>query len=67
MQDSNTMSDNVNTELNYISERLYVHKLSLNTNKNKYMFHFAQRGISDIKLTVQIDGQPTERVRKFKF
>ena len=48
MQDNNTISDNIYTELNYISEWLYVYKRSLNTSKTKYMFHFPQCSISDI-------------------
>ena len=63
MQGYNTISDNINTELNCISEWLSVSKLSLNTGKTKYMFHFPQHSISDIKLMVQIDGQPIECVR----
>ena len=64
MQDYNTISDNINTELNHTSEWLFVNKLSLSTSKTKYMFHFPQRSISDIKLMVQIDGQPIECIRK---
>ena len=67
MQGYNTISDNINTELNHISEWLSVNKLSLNTSKTKYMFHFPQRSISEIKLTVQIDGQHIECVRKLNF
>ena len=66
MQDYNTISDNINTELIHISEWLCVNKLSLNTSKTKYMlFHFAQCSISDIKLTVQIDSQPIQCACKF--
>ena len=59
MQDYNTIIDNINTKLNYISERLYVNKLSLNTSKTKYMFHFPQRSISDINGT----NRPIQCVR----
>ena len=50
------LSINISNELDKIGERLAANKLSLNTSKTKYMlFHFPQRNVSNIELTLKID------------
>ena len=50
----NTISDNINKELNKISEWLKVNKLSLNASKSKYMiFNQINRVINYINLKIE--------------
>ena len=63
-----TVSSNINNELDKIGEWLAANKLSLNASKTKYMlFHFPQRNVSNIELTLKIDDHPIERVSDFNF
>ena len=58
----------INAELNDISEWLSSNKLSLNAPKIKYMlFHFPQRRITDIDLSLKINYQRIDRVHEFNF
>ena len=44
---------------------LAANKLSLNTSNTKYMlFHFPQRNVSNIELTLEIDDHHTQRERE---
>ena len=67
--DNDILSRNINNELDKIGEWLAANKLSLNTSKTKYMlFHFPQRNVSNIELTLKIDDQHIiERVSCFNF
>ena len=66
--DNITLSKNINVELTQVSDWLSTNKLSLNDNKTKYMlFHFPQRNIAYIELTLKIDNHYIERVGDFNF
>ena len=68
INDNNIISNNINAELNEISEWLYCNKLYLNAPKTKYMlFHFPQRRITDIDLSLKINDQRIDRVHEFNF
>ena len=55
-------------ELNDISELLSCNELYLNAPKTKYMlFHFPQRRITDIDLSLKINDQRIDRVHEFNF
>ena len=57
-----------NAELIEISDWLFSNKLSLNAPKTKYMlFHFPQRRITDIELSLKINDQRIDRVNEFNF
>ena len=61
-----SVSSNINNELYNIGEWLAANKLSLNASKTKYMlFHFPQRNVSNIELTLKIEDHPIERVSDF--
>ena len=68
INDNNNISNHINAELNDISEWLSSNKLSLNAPKTKYMlFHFPQRRITDIDLSLKINDQRIDRVHEFNF
>jgi hypothetical protein len=51
-----------------ITEWLHANKLSLNTEKNKYMiFHTPQKNISNIKLKLKLYDNPIQQVQEFNF
>ena len=67
INDNNNISNHINAELNEISEWLSSNKLSLNVPYIKYMlFHFPQRRINDIDLSLKINDQYIDRVQEFK-
>ena len=60
------MEENVSNELNKVNSWLSLHKLSLNTDKIKYMtFYTWQKNIDP--LTFSINGKQIEKVKLFKF
>ena len=64
----NDLTSLINLELDNISEWLSINKLSLNVKKTKYMiFHTKQKNISNIKLDLEINKHPIERVHDFNF
>ena len=68
-QDVNLTSDNINTELNKISDWMAVNKLSLNIGKTKFMiFHYPQKKLrpSDIP-TLKINDIQISRTQDFNF
>ena len=63
-----TLSKNINEELNFVYEWLCLNKLSLNIKKTKFMiFHHRQRNIESIIPNLSINGHVIERVRDFNF
>ena len=63
-----TISNNINKELNDVYTWLSLNKLSLNVQKTKFMiFHHRQRNISNIIPELKIDDHVVERVDKFNF
>ena len=68
-QRNNDLSENINSELDKISEWMRSNKLSLNINKTKYMvFRYSQRSaISLPTLNLRIDNTNIEKVRTFDF
>ena len=68
INDNNNISNHINAELNEISEWLSCNKLYINAPKTKYMlFHFPQRRITDIDLSLKINDQRIDRVHEFNF
>ena len=68
INDNNNISNHINAELNEVSEWLSSNKMSLNALKTKYMiFHFPQRGIRDMDLSLKINDQYIDRVQEFYF
>ena len=68
MNDNIMQSNIINVELKQVSDWLSINKLSLNANTTKYMlFHFPQRNIADIELTLKIENHYIERVEDFNF
>ena len=66
--DNNNITNHINAELIEISDWLFSNKLSLNALKTKYMlFHFPQRRITDIELSIKINDQRIDRVHEFNF
>lgn len=66
--DRNTLSDQINSELQKIFDWLSLNKLSLNVKKTKMMvFHNRQRNIKNMIPKLTIDGIPIEYVRNFNF
>ena len=66
--DLNTLSENINTELNNIQEWLNINKLSLNVKKTKFMiFHYYQRNINNLIPNLKINGEQIEQVSDFNF
>ena len=62
------LSENINKELELITNWLSLNKLSLNAKKTKMMiFHHRQRNISNIVPQLYINGSEIERVNKFNF
>ncbi len=60
------LSNNINHELQQISDWLKINKLSLNIGKTKFMvFHKANKKLPEIKLF--LDGIELERVQNFNF
>ena len=66
INDNNNISNHINAEMIEISEWLSSNKL--NAPKTKYMlFHFPQRRISDIDLSLKINDQYIDRCQEFNF
>ena len=66
--DRNTLSTNINYELNLVFEWLCMNKLSLNIKKTKFMiFHNRQRNVESLIPTLTINQHAIERVRDFNF
>ena len=66
--DYTTLSNNINKELSHISEWLNANKLSLNKDKTKYMIHhFSQRDVSQLKITLNLEGKQIQGIREFNF
>ena len=66
--DYNNISNHINAELNEICKWLSSNKLFLNEPTTKYMlFHFPQRRITDIDLTLTINDLHIDRVHEFNF
>ena len=64
----NTTCQNINTELNKISDWLKVNRLSLNVGKTKYMlFHSIKKKINFPEQGIHINGKAIERVQTFNF
>ena len=62
------ISNNINSELNYIFVWLCVNKLALNVKKTKYMtFHNQQCDLRNLILNLNINNEPVERVNEFNF
>lgn len=68
-ESANELTGGINQELNRIQTWLSANKLSLNTNKTKYMiFHSVNYPEVNLpKLNLQIKGQPIEKVKNFDF
>ena len=67
-KDYHTISQNINKELQIITDWLALNKLSLNAKKTKMMiFHFPQRNISKVKLDLVINKTKIEQVKEFCF
>ncbi len=65
-KNNNTINDNINDQLNEISEWLKLNKLSLNIKKTKYMiFHKPKKQVATISLN--IDDTVIEKVKDFNF
>ena len=65
---STTLSDVINKELNLITDWLALNKLSLNAKKTKMMiFHHRQKNILPLVPKLYINGSPIERVTEFNF
>ena len=64
-----SMAENINRELNYVTDWLAVNKLSLNASKTKMMlFHHHNRKLKPSEIPhVEINGQKIELVNEFKF
>ena len=62
----NTIRDNINKELNKISEWLKLNKLSLNASKSKYMI-FSKRNRVINNIDLKIDGTIIQQVNDFNF
>ena len=63
-----TISTNINSELQAIYDWLCVNKLSLNIPKTKFMlFHHKQRNIDSLIPNLSIDGNVIEYVTNFNF
>ena len=61
------ISDNINTELNTFVW-LCVNKLALNVKKTIYIiFHYRQRDIGNLILSLKINDEPVKRVTEFNF
>ena len=66
--DHTTLSNNVNKQLSFISEWLNANKLSLNKDNTKYMiYHFSQRDVSQLKLTLNLEGKQIQGICEFDF
>ena len=64
----NSISEEINSELQKIFDWLSVNKLSLNVKKTKMMvFHHRQCNIQDKIPNLHLDGIPIERVKQFNF
>ena len=67
-QDYVHIAENINKELQIITDWLALNKLSLNAKKTKMMiFHFHQRKISHMKLNLKINKTKIEQVKEFCF
>ena len=62
----NTIRDNINKELNKISEWLKLNKLSLNASKSKYMI-FSKRNRVINNIDLEIDGTTIQQLNDFNF
>ena len=66
--DYDTISQNINSEINVITDWLALNKLSLNAKKTKMMvFHYHQKRISNMKLKLFINRTKIEQVKEFCF
>ena len=66
----NTTCQNINTELNKISDWLKVNRLSLNVGKTKYMymlFHSMKNKLNFPNQGIHVNGTAIERVQTFNF
>ena len=62
------IANNINKELQIITDWLALNKLSLNAKKTKMMiFHFHQKKISHMKLNLKINNTKIEQVKEFCF
>ena len=63
-----TLSENINNELNLVYEWLCLNKLSLNIKKTKFMlFHNRQKNIESVIPKLTINNHNIERVTDFNF
>ena len=68
LADKKEAANAINKELNLITDWLCLNKLSLNAKKTKMMiFHHRQKNISDIDLSLYINGTKIEQVQEFNF
>ena len=66
--DYTTISNTINKELSHISKWLNANKLSLNKDKTKCMIHhFSQRDVSQLKITLNLEGKQIQGICEFKF
>ena len=66
--DHTILSNNINKELSFISEWLNDNKLFLNKDKTKYtIYHFSQRDVSQLKITLNLEGKQIQGLCKFNF
>ena len=66
--DKNINHININTELTNIHEWLSINKLSINTNKTKFMiFHGPRKKIKNDIALVKINDKPIQRVSEINF
>ena len=67
-EDMSTLSSNINSELQLITDWLEINKLSLNIKKTKFMFfHYHQKNIAQLIPKLSINGHPIDRVTNFNF
>ena len=67
-KDYDEIGNNVNKELQIITDWLALNKLSLNAKKTKMMiFHFHQKKIKNINLNLKIHNTKIEQVKEFCF
>ena len=67
-KDYKKMANNINKELQIITDWLALNKLSLNAKKTKMMiFHFHQKKITNMNLNLKINNTKIEQVKEFCF
>ena len=63
-----TLSNNINKELSFISEWLNANKLYLSKDKtNNVIYHFSQRDVSQLKITLNLEGKQIQGICEFNF